>query len=246
MDPFSFFIIALGLVAGALAKGATGMGLPLIAIPVMAPAIGLPHAMSIMVIPILVTNAWQIWTLRAERHRAELRFLTPMLLIASIGVVIGTWFVASAPERLLTLTLGLLLLAYLVLRLTRPDFRVGPEAARRWALPAGLGAGLLHGATGISAPIGVTFIHAMRLDRSGYVFAISAMFMALTAVQLPSLLVSGVMQSEWLVQGVFALIPIVTLMPIGEWMARKLSRQAFDRVILAFIGLMGLKMALGV
>ena len=246
MDPFSLFIIALGLVAGAIAKGATGMGLPLIAIPVMAPVIGLPHAISIMVIPLLVTNAWQIWTLRAERRRPEMRFLVPMLAAAAVGVIGGTLFVASAPERFLTLGLGLLLIAYLVLRLSRPDFRVGPEAALRWALPAGLGAGLLHGATGISAPIGVTFIHAQRFDRAGYVFAISAMFLVLSAVQLPSLLVTGVMKAEWLVQGVFALIPIVALMPIGEWMARKLSREAFDRVILAFIGLMGLKMALGV
>src|SRR5690606_20679422 len=98
----------------------------------------------------------------------------------------------------LTLTLGVLLLGYLALRFSKPHYVVGPEAARRWAVPAGLGAGLLHGSTGISAPIGVTFIHAMRLPRETLVFAISTMFLLLGVTQAVALAVAGILRPEWL------------------------------------------------
>lgn len=168
-----------------------------------------------------------------------------MMVFCALGVIGGTWFLTTTPERGLALTLGLLLLGYLVLRLTKPHFTVSLQAAKRWAMPAGLGAGLLHGATGISAPIGVTFIHAMRFGRDTHVYAVSAMFMVLAVFQAPSLWIAGILRPEWLAQGVFALIPTFLFMPVGQWLAGKLSQSAFDRMILIFLGVIGLKMVLG-
>src|SRR5690606_4573999 len=68
MSPESLVLIAVALGAGAIVKGATGMGLPLIAVPALAASFGVPHALAIMTVPILVTNIWQIW-----RYRAHIR-----------------------------------------------------------------------------------------------------------------------------------------------------------------------------
>jgi uncharacterized membrane protein YfcA len=92
----------------------------------------------------------------------------------------------------------------------------------------------------------VTFIHAMRLGREPLVFAISAMFLTLGIVQAPSLWIAGVLEPEWLVQGVFALLPTFIFMPLGQWLASKLSAEAFDRMILVFLGVIGLKMIFGI
>lgn len=220
--------------------------MPLIAVPFIAATMGLQHAIAVLLVPILVSNAGQLWRFRHARGDARFGFLLPMTIACGFGVVGGTWFLTSVPERGLALTLGLLLLGYLVLRLTNPHFAVGPQAAVRWATPAGLGAGLLHGATGISAPIGVTFIHAMRFARDQHVYAVSAMFMVLALVQAPSLWIAGVLRPEWVLQGVFALVPTFLFMPVGQWLASKLSPEAFDRMILIFLGVIGLKMVLGI
>ena len=53
------------------------------------------------------------------------------------------------------------------------------------------------------------------------------------------------MQGQWLIEGVMALLPILIFMPLGQAIASKLSRKAFDRMILIFLGLIGLKMVLG-
>ena len=245
MELSSVIIMTVALAAGAVVKGATGMGLPLIALPVLTAAFGLQHAVGLMTIPLIVTNIWQVWRFRAEARGPHLAFMPWFLVAGAVGIGIGTWALTTLPERVLVLALGVLLLAYVAMRLARPHWSLGPELAGRLGPPAGLGAGILQGATGISSPIGVTFIHAMKLDRTAHVFAVSAMFLLFSVVQLPSLWIAGVMRTEWLLQGLLALVPILVFMPLGQWISGKLSRAAFDRMILVFLAVIGLKMVLG-
>ncbi|UYN98873.1 MAG: sulfite exporter TauE/SafE family protein [Devosia sp.] len=244
-DPARLAIMALALAAGAIVKGATGMGLPLVALPVLTTVFGLQHAVGIMAITQVLTNCMQIWQFRSEARSEGLGFLPWFLVAAGAGVVLGTWLLSSLPERALIISLGLLLLGYFLFKITRPHLTVGPELARRAGPFAGFGSGVLQGATGISAPIGVTFIHAMGLERRTHVYAVSAMFLTLGLVQLPALVISGIMQAQWVLEALLAMIPILIFMPVGQALAKRLSRRAFDLMILIFLGLMGLKMVLG-
>jgi hypothetical protein len=245
MDPVVFLTITVALACGALVKGATGMGLPLVALPFLVAVFGLQHSVGILLIPILVTNAWQLYRFRGSRVDPGTRFLPPFLVGGAVGVALGTWLLVVAPERYLLIGLGVLLLGYVALRLLRPSWLIGDRTARAAAVPAGAGAGLLQGATGISVPIGVTFIHAMKLGRDAHVYAVSAMFLLFAVVQLLALAASGVMQPIWYLHGVFALVPVGLFMPVGQWLGGKLSTVAFDRMILIFLGLMGGKLLLG-
>ncbi|KKB12348.1 hypothetical protein VE25_07870 [Devosia geojensis] len=237
--------MALALAAGAVVKGATGMGLPLIALPVLTAVFGLTHAVGLMVVPLIVTNAWQTWRFRAEAKSDRMAFL-PLFLAAGVGgIVVGVWLLTTLPERVLVLSLGIILLAYVALRLFKPHLSLSPSAAKRFGPLAGAGGGILQGATGISAPIGVTFIHSMSLTRDAHVFAVSAMFLVYAVTQLPAMWLAGAMRPQWLLEGALALIPILVFMPVGQAIAGKLSRKAFDRLILTFLGLIGLKMVAG-
>lgn len=245
MDFQSVFIMLVALAAGAVVKGATGMGLPLVALPVLTAVFGLQHAVGLMTIPLIVTNAWQVWRFREEARAAQLGFMPWFLVGGVVGIAIGTWALTTLPERILVLALGTILLTYVVLRLAAPHWSLSLQLAKRLGPLAGIGGGTLQGATGISAPIGVTFIHSMNLERTAHVFAVSAMFLTFSVVQLPSLWIAGVMRPEWLLQGLLALVPILVFMPLGQWASGKLSRKAFDRIILIFLGLIGLKMVMG-
>lgn len=246
LDPASLAIMFVALAAGALVKGATGMGLPLVALPVITAVFGLQHAVSVMAVVQIVTNSMQLWQFRGEARNPQLDFLPWFLVACGVGVILGTWALSSLPERILVFSLGILLLCYFALKLVAPHLVVSPRMARIFGPFAGFGSGTLQGATGISAPIGVTFIHAMGLERATHLHAVSAMFLVLGLVQFPALLVSGIMQPAWMVQSVLAMIPITIFMPLGQRLAGKLSRKAFDRTILIFLGAMGLKMVIGV
>ena len=246
MDFQYYLIIFAALAAGGVVKGATGMGLPLVALPVLTAAFGLTHAVGLLVVPVLISNLWQVIRLRAQRSSPGLGFMPRYLVGVAAGVVAGTWLLKTLPERWLLVSLGLILLGYVVLRLARPTMVVGADLARRIGLPVGTAAGILNGATGISAPVGVTFIHWMGLERDAHVFAVSTMFFVMGAVQLPAMFAAGLMQPRWLLEGMLALIPILLAMPVGRALAMRLSKTAFDRMILIFLGVIGIKMLAGI
>lgn len=245
MDYWNLALIFAALAAGAVVKGATGMGLPLVALPVLTSAFGLTHAVGLMVVPVLFSNVWQVVRLRAMATDGALVFMPRFLVGVAAGVAVGTWLLKTLPERLLVFALGALLVGYIIIRLARPALRIGLETARRAGLPVGTAAGILNGATGISAPVGVTFIHWMGLERDAHLFAVSTMFLVMGVVQLPAMAVAGLMEPAWLVEGAFAIVPIILFMPVGRMIAQRMSRETFDRMVLAFLGLIGLKMLAG-
>lgn len=246
MDLTYYLLVFAALAGGGLVKGATGMGLPLVALPVLTATLGLTHAIGLLVIPVLASNLWQVVRLRSERSAPVLAFMPHYLVAVAVGVAGGTWLLKTLPERWLLIALGSILIAYVVIRVARPALIVGPELARRIALPVGAVAGILNGATGVSAPVGVTFIHWMALERDAHVFAVSTMFLVMGAVQLPALFVAGLMEPIWLLEGTVALVPILLAMPVGRALSKRMSRTAFDRLILIFLGIIGVKMLTGI
>lgn len=236
----TLLFMALALGAGGFVKGATGMGLPLIAIPVLATWMGVPSAVALMSVPTLLTNGWQVWRFRADAWTLD--FLPLFLAAGAVGIGLGTLLIVSVPERALSLTLAVLLFVYVGLRLARPAFTIGQREGRRAAPAAGVAAGLLQGATGISAPIGVTFIHALRLHRTAHLFAVSAMFLLFSLVQLPALAIAGVLTWRLLLLSVLAILPVVLMMPVGTWLASRWSQTTFDRAILLLLALVGLQL----
>ncbi|HEV7372021.1 sulfite exporter TauE/SafE family protein [Arenibaculum sp.] len=233
-------LIGLALGAGAMVKGATGMGLPIIAMPMLATAFGVPHAIAVLTVPLIVTNAWQVWQHRSHARGAS--FLKRLLAAGIFGIGIGTWLLTAVPERSLSLVLGLLVVAYVGLQVLHTDFRLSGDAGRGLAPVAGAAAGMLQGATGISSPIGVTFIHALRLEREAHIFAVSAMFLLFSLTQLPALAVAGIMSWPRFVEGLIALVPVLALMPLGAWVGRALSRRTFDVIILGLLVILAVEL----
>ena len=240
MSAQSLLLVVAALCGGAVVKGATGMGLPLIALPGIAAVLGVPHAIAVMTVPILVTNAWQIR--QTWHHRSEAGFLPAFLLAGVIGVALGTWMLSRVSAAWLSVCLGVMLAGYIAIRVAVPALHLGGTLGRRLAPWFGLGAGVLQGVSGLSAPIGVTFIHALRLSRELYVFSVSCIFLLFAVVQIPSLAVAGIMTWTRLLESVLAVLPVVVAMPLGTFMSRFMSRETFDRVILLILAALSVRL----
>jgi len=222
---------ALGL--GGLVKGATGMGLPIVALPILASFLDVQHAVALLVFPLLATNLWQAWRFRSDLWRAD--FLPALLIGGGIGIALGTILIASLPERSLSLGVAGVVFAYTALRLLKPQFVVSPGLARRIAAPIGFSAGLLQGATGMGGPIGGTFVHALRLNRTAHAAVLSAMFLLFVIVQIPALAVVGLLTWRIALESMLAVLPAIAMVPVGIWIAGRLSPTAFDRLVLALL-----------
>ncbi|WP_099827482.1 sulfite exporter TauE/SafE family protein [Oceaniglobus indicus] len=239
LDAIGYAIVFIALASGGTLKGATGMGAPVVAIPVMAAFFDVRLAVVLMVLPNLCTNILQLWTYRARRPDAlAWRFA----IAGGIGAGIGTALLVSVPVRALTLTVALAVLAYIGLRLWKADFRIAEGPAVRAAPVAGLLAGVLQGAAGISAPIAVSFLNACKMERPRFIPTVSLFFATMSLVQIPALIVLGYYDAEMLVLSALALMPLVGFMPLGAWLARSISPRAFDRLVLAVLAVLALKL----
>lgn len=226
---------------GGILKGATGAGAPIVAVPILAMVYDVPLAVTVFVIPNLLSNVWQGWRYRA--HRLPWRFAWAFAGGGAAGSAVGTWMLARLPSQTLLLLTALAVFIYIAFRLMRPDWRLGFGVARRLALPVGAVAGVLQGAAGVSAPISITFLNAMGLERAAFIPTISLFFAVMSCVQIPLLAGYGFLTPERLALGLGALAVIMGFMPLGAALARRVSKQAFDRLILCLLALVALRLA---
>ena len=171
-----YIIIFVALALSGLVKGALGAGLPVVAVPVLASFFGVPYAIAMMVVPTVVTNIWQLWQFR--RHRAGMGWLVWLCGAAGIGIAIGTWVLASLPGHILGRILAVVVVAYIAMRLVKPHWHMPIAVGARLAPVIGLISGFLQGATGISAPVSLTYMSSLGFSRPQFVFAVSALFVS--------------------------------------------------------------------
>ena len=106
----SLTIAIVGLFAGGLCKGAVGIGLPFISVPILAFFVSVPKALAILAIPIFLTNALQFFQGGLIRPVLKRYGLTTAMLVIGIGM--GTQLLITMPVRLSYLLMGLVILTY--------------------------------------------------------------------------------------------------------------------------------------
>lgn len=232
----------IGLFAGGLCKGAVGIGLPFISVPVLAFFISVPQALAVLAIPLFLTNALQFLQGALVRPVLKRYGLTTAMLV--IGIGLGTQLLIAMPVRLSYLLMGLVILTYPALRLTG---RSQPFSLTRekWLAPsAGFLSGLLGGVTGFFAPVIVAFLAIQRLDKNLFSASVGLILFSGT-IALSSFLASfGVLGREELIASALALIPIFIGLRAGQKIRKYISQKSFERILTVVMTLIGLTMIL--
>jgi uncharacterized membrane protein YfcA len=226
-------LIILAMSVGAFVKGATGLGLPQIAIPVMAPFLGVERAVVIMAIPGVVANTWMLWSYRA--HFGATRDLPTLLVMGTVGSIFGTLLLDTLDEDVLALALACMILAYVLIFFIHPHLAIPPGVTRFTAPPVGLAAGVLQGATGISGPLVSTYLHGYRLPKEAFIVSITTIFQVYALVQVVTLAGVGLYTRRLLFLSVLSLVPIMASLPVGAKFTGRLSRRTFDLVVLTLL-----------
>lgn len=241
MDAGEIFLVLAAVAVGFFAKGVTGLGGPPLAIPVLATFMGVEYAVAVIAIPAALANGW----LMIENRSAatEIRsYLVPMMATGVVGTLLGVWLLLTIDDRIMSVLLGVFLLLYIVWFLVDPERKIADQTAQRLAAPAGFSAGVLVGATGVSAPVIGTYFHSLRLARTGFVFAVSVPFFFLGLMQIVSLAALGGYDQARVTAGILACIPVIVVTPVAMRVGKRLSMQAFQYVVLAVLGLAALRL----
>lgn len=241
MDDYgAWAAVFLAIAAGGFLKGATGAGAPVVGVPVLVLLFDVQMAVAIMAVPNLVSNLWQGWQHRARALPA--RFTWRFALIAGVGAFVGSVMLASLPPDALLIGVALAVFAYIGFRLAMPDWILGLTPAIRLTPPVAAAAGVLQGATGLAAPVILTFFNAMQLARPVFIATISISFGLMALAQIPPLWFFGILTPERAVMSTAAVLPLLLAMPLGAYAARHVPARVFDRMILALLALIALRM----
>lgn len=232
---FGLFFLA------ACTKGILGFGVNIVSVPLMSLMIGPKAAIAIVSLPSLFNNLVVVFSQRREPDAVSLvKRIMPLLIAAGIGITIGSFLLYLLDTALISLILGLITILYVLTNRVRANWQVPPEQEQIVAPLAGLGAGLLAGVSGISAPILVAYLYSLRLDKRQFVYVISVIFVVLTASQSLNFWLLGFYTSETVLIGLSYFIPIFLGTIFGNRLQTKISQDLFNKLVLAALFVVGL------
>ena len=238
-DPITVFAILTAFALGGTLKGATGAGAPIITIPVIAAFYDVRIAVIIMVIPNLLTNISQIYQFR--KTILPLFFTFSFALGGGIGAFIGTMLLINLPIKILTLAVAFIVIIYIILKIVVPSWKLTYKKATKLVFIMGAGGGVLQGSAGLSAPISITFLNSMKLERKQFIPTISVYFGIMSIFQFPTLYYYNFFNLEITLLSVFSTVILICFMPLGSWFAKNMSKEVFDKIILILLSFIALR-----
>jgi uncharacterized protein len=230
VEPVSLAIAALCVFLGGAVKGVAALGLPLVAIPLLAWAVGLKTAVALLVVPMFGSNFVQ--SFQGGLFLKNVRRFWVLELTVFAFTLIGTHLLVRVPERVLDLALGLALVALPLLIHYRPALTVSARQ-RRWADPlVGAVAGLLGGIAAYYGPPIMLYLLGMRLARDEFVSAISLLYWIAAAGLFVGVLSSGAASLAMLGLSALLLLPVGLGMWLGRRLQLHLSETGFRRLLI--------------
>jgi uncharacterized membrane protein YfcA len=233
MGSLDLLILVVGLGVAGFAKGVTGMGLPLVATPLLAGVFGPRAAVVIVTIPIFAANS--ILLLQGWKRLDVLRSIVPIIVASAIGTVIGVNLLALLDQWTFAILISLIVVVFLV----RGDRLIGEDPGTRRARilgpTVGFVGGLLQGTTSIASPLIGSFFHARKMDRHEYVIVLAAIFELNAVIQLIGYALLGLYTGDIVAIGLVGLVPTLLLLMAGIYFRARLDQTRFRQLIVVLL-----------
>lgn len=234
-------MFAIALVAGVV-KGAVGFAMPMVLISGLGSILPPEVALGALIMPTLVTNAWQALRNGLAAALASARAHWRYIAIVAVMILFSAQLVRVLPSSMLFLLIGAPVTLFAVLQLA--GVRIGFRAERRRVAEIVIGAfaGFIGGISGVWGPPTVIYLTALetpkveQLRTQGIVYGLGAV--ALTAAHLQS----GIFNGETAPLSTLLLVPALAGTAIGFAIADRLDQVLFGKVTLAVLAVVGLNL----
>lgn len=239
-EPPILGLIAISFLIAGTVKGAVGMGLPTAAMGLMTLALDPRTAISLILMPMLLSNAWQVY--RSGDTLRAMRSYLPLALALMIGVGVTVSLSGSAPDRLLLAMLGVSLLVFVAVNASRWAPRITAAQDRPAQIVTGGIAGIMGGLTSVWAPPMAVYLAARQVDKNEFVRA-SGLLIFLGSLPLAlGYMRQGFLTRELALVSLVMLIPTFAGFAFGERLRSRFSETGFRRMLLLVFALMALNL----
>jgi uncharacterized membrane protein YfcA len=237
--------LALGAIAaavflGGMTKGALGIGMPLLAMPVIALFMSVPEALTVLSLPILITNLWQ--ALQGGHIKPMVRRFWLLAIALAIGIGIGAQGLVLFDQKVLYIVMGLVVIVQPILRLLKPDFHFSHPSRKVVGLIFATVSGVIGGMTGFFGPLLVVYLATLGLQKDHFTAAVSMMFVV-GGLSLSIFLARlGFMKGPELMVSLAALFPALTGIYVGQLIRSRISQKQFEKGLAFFLLLLGISL----
>ena len=234
-------LISLGIFTGGIVKGISGVGLPVVTIAIIINFVPAPVALATVVIPILVTNLWQ--AARAGGLLAPLREFAPMIIAFICTLVITAYFVVNINEKALFGVIGVCFTIFTLSNMIRPPANPLSPGVRRWLAPlSGFLSGIIGGVSTIWGPPMMMYLMLLKLPKDTWVRVIGLVWLTGAIPLTLSYLANGMLNSVTIPLSLYACLPGMGGIFIGEAIRKRIDQELFRKIILAALLMIGLNL----
>jgi len=239
-DPILLVIAAVFLLAG-FVKGTIGLGLPTVAMGLLATRMPPAQALAIVIIPAIVTNIWQ--TFVGPYLRDIVRRLWPLMIGTVAGILAGAGLMTGPYARYGTVVLGVLLVIYAIIGLSKIRFSVARSNEKWVGGIVGVITGVVSAATGVQVIPSMPFMQAIGMEKDELVQALGVFFTTATVALAFNLADAGLLNVSIALPGGIAMVAAFAGMYLGQRLRSRMEPETFRRWFLIAMLLLGIYLA---
>lgn len=219
-------------------KGVIGLGLPTIAIGLLATVMTPAHALAIVIAPAIITNIWQ--TFGGPYFYDIVRRLWPLLIATCLGVWTAADLLTGRYAPYGALVIGVLLVIYASLGLSRVEFSVAKKDEYWLGSIMGAISGVITAGTGVQAIPAMPFMQAIGMEKDELVQALGIYFTTGTVALIFNLADAGLLNVAIALPGAIAMAAAFLGMFLGQVLRARMEPATFRRWFLISMILLGL------
>lgn len=242
VDGFEIAYLTGVFLLGGLVKGVISFGLPLITVPLLSQVLPLPLAIALTVIAVLSTSLVQAYLSR--RAYPVLRQVWPMILSLGITIPISARAAGSINPATLVLVVGVFIEVLVVVQWFGIRAAM-PQRHRAWVLTlGGIVSGGFGGLTSFYSFPSIQMMVSLRLTADQFAFANNVMFLVGSSSLGLSLGSMGQFTDTAVVLSLWALVPLMLGLAIGQGLRGRIPAEVFRKIVLLVLAATGLSLIL--
>ncbi len=226
-------VAGLAFLLGGLVKGTLGVGLPLVAVPLLSLTMPSPLAISLVAVPVLTSNIWQ--AVDSQAPITQVRRFWPLLATLLVATVITVPMTLALSAGTLNAMLAIAVLTAVVLMGVNPKLHISARRENICSAVVGAVSGIMGGISSLTGPIIITYLTALGLPRETFVRTISIIYLAGSVPLYVALAIVGRFGFAEFLLSLLAMVPVFAGMVVGKKIRGRLSEVWFRRVLLGFL-----------
>jgi uncharacterized membrane protein YfcA len=240
VDSLLLLITFAFLLAGFI-KGVLGLGLPTVAMGLLAVTMPPGQALAIVIVPAIITNIWQ--TFVGPYLRDIIRRLWPLMVGTAVGIWLNRGMLTGPYASYAAVVLGGLLVIYAIIGLNKFSFKVARRDEKWIGGIVGLTTGVISATTGVQVIPSMPYLQAIGMEKDELVQALGVFFTTATVALAFNLTSAGLLTAATALPGAVAMAASFAGMFIGQAVRNRMQADIFRRWFLISMILLGIYLA---